>query len=110
MFADDAWGAKELSANVPRIEGWRRTLSYQYLLVVCRILKTSATVCMNGILTLIIKDFAKVRATQAIQGFDVLHQFYRLRYTKNIPNAEVELIMRALADNLQSYEQVVEVS
>ena len=109
MFADDAWGAKELSANVPRIEGWRRTLSYQYLLVVCRILKTSATVCMNGILTLF-KDFAKVRATQAIQGFDVLHQFYRLRYTKNIPNAEVELIMRALAVNLQSYEQVVEVS
>ena len=56
------------------------------------------------------QDVPKARAAHAIQGFDVLHQFYRLRHTKNIPNAEVELIMRALAENVQSYEQVVEVS
>lgn len=50
-----------------------------------------------------------MRVMQAIQGIDVLHQLYRLRHTKNMPDAEVELIMRTFADNVQSYEQVVEV-
>ena len=34
VFVDDALGVKELTANASRIEGWRRTLSYQYLLTV----------------------------------------------------------------------------
>lgn len=55
------------------------------------------------------QDFKKARAMQAIQGFDVLHQLSRLRHAKNVPDAEVELIMRKIADSVQSYEQVVEV-
>jgi len=35
VFGDDALGAKELTANASRIDGWRRTVSYQYLLTVC---------------------------------------------------------------------------
>lgn len=46
----------------------------------------------------------------AIQGLDVAHQLHRLRMTKNVSDAEVELMMRSLAENVQSYEQVVEVS
>lgn len=34
VFGDEAWGAKELTVNASRIEGWRRTLPYQYLLAV----------------------------------------------------------------------------
>ena len=45
----------------------------------------------------------------AIQGFDVLHQLMRLRFSKNISDAEVELIMRTIAENVKTYEQVIEV-
>lgn len=34
VFIDEAAGARELSANASRIEGWRRTNSYQYGLAV----------------------------------------------------------------------------
>jgi hypothetical protein len=86
IFIDETLGVKELAANASRIEGWRRTIPYKYLLA----------------------DFKKARAMQAIQGFDVLHQLSRLRHAKNVPDAEVELIMRKIADSVQSYEQVVE--
>lgn len=55
------------------------------------------------------QDFNKSQSQQAIQGFDVLHQLYRLRHNKNLPNAEAELIMRAFAENSETYEQVTEV-
>ena len=31
VFVDEAMGTKELMANASRIEGWRRTILYQYL-------------------------------------------------------------------------------
>jgi hypothetical protein len=34
VWVDDALGAKELTTNASRIEGWRRTLPYKYLLTV----------------------------------------------------------------------------
>lgn len=39
-----------------------------------------------------------------------MHQLSRLRLVKNLPDAEVELIVRSIAENLRSSEQVVEVS
>lgn len=55
------------------------------------------------------KDFQKSLETDAIQGVDVYHQLSRLRHGKNLPDAEAELMMRTFAENLQSYDQVVEV-
>jgi len=46
--------------------------------------------------------------TDAIQGVDVYHQLSRLRHGKNLSDMEVELMMRTFAENLQSYDQVVE--
>ena len=48
-------------------------------------------------------------ATSAIQGFDVSHQLWRLRHVKQMQDVEVELIMRAMAESVQTYDQVVEV-
>ena len=47
--------------------------------------------------------------TDAIQGVDVYHQLSRLRHGKNLSDMEVELMMRTFAENLQNYDQVVEV-
>ncbi|KAF7984698.1 hypothetical protein HWV62_12994 [Athelia sp. TMB] len=86
VFVDEALGLKELALNASRIEGWRRTDLYNYVTT----------------------DFTKALSQQAIQGFDVLHQLYRLRHNKNMPDPEVELIMRAFAENTETYEQVTE--
>lgn len=45
----------------------------------------------------------------AIQGFDVAHQLFRLRNAKSMSEAEVTTIMRALAENVKTYDQIVEV-
>ena len=55
------------------------------------------------------QDFVKVQANSAIKGFDALHQLIRLRHAKTMPDSEISIIMRTLADNSKSYEQVVEV-
>ena len=44
-----------------------------------------------------------------MQGFDLVHQVWRLRNAKNMSDTEAELIMRTILENVQSYEQVVEV-
>lgn len=49
-------------------------------------------------------------ATDPIQGFDVVHQLWRLRHAKRISDGEAELIMRTIASNLQTYDQVTQVS
>ncbi|KDQ58432.1 hypothetical protein JAAARDRAFT_193004 [Jaapia argillacea MUCL 33604] len=85
-FMDEASAVRDLSTNTSRIEGWRRTNSYQYYAA----------------------DHAKALATDPIQGFDLGHQIWRLRHTKGIPDHEVELIMRTLVENVQVYDQVVE--
>ena len=47
--------------------------------------------------------------TNPMQGFDVVHQLWRLRHGKRMPDGEAESIFRMLAENVQSYEQVCEV-
>ncbi|EJC99276.1 spindle pole body interacting protein [Fomitiporia mediterranea MF3/22] len=86
IFQDDVSVGRELVANARRIEGWRRTEMYRFYL----------------------SDFQNALQTRAIQGFDVLHQIVRLKTAKSISDTEVELIMRSLAENVQTYDQVVE--
>ncbi|KAH7913559.1 docking domain of Afi1 for Arf3 in vesicle trafficking-domain-containing protein [Hygrophoropsis aurantiaca] len=86
VFPDEAAAFKELATNANRIEGWRRCRSYQYCMI----------------------DFGKRRVMDSVQGFDLIHQLSRLRLVKNIPDAEVELIVRSISENVQSYDQVVE--
>ncbi|KAF8993684.1 stabilization of polarity axis-domain-containing protein [Cyathus striatus] len=85
-FTDEATCLRELSANAHRIEAWRKTNSYQYL----------------------VTDYAKQQANNSIKGFDVLHQLFRLRYTKTLTDSEATTIIRTLADHVKTYEQVVE--
>lgn len=61
------------------------------------------------ILNMTKKDFQNAIATKPIQGFDLTHQLVRLKTVKNLPDAEVDLIMRTLVENVQTYDQVVEV-
>lgn len=49
-------------------------------------------------------------ATDPIQGFDMAHQLWRLRHARKISEGEAELIMRTIATNLQTYDQVTQVS
>ncbi|KAF8070707.1 docking domain of Afi1 for Arf3 in vesicle trafficking-domain-containing protein [Lyophyllum atratum] len=85
-FPDEATCVKELTANAQRIEAWRKTNSYQYC----------------------VADVAKFQTNSAIKGFDVLHQLFRLRHAKTMPDSEASTIMRTFADNVKTYEQVVE--
>ncbi|EIN08406.1 mesa protein [Punctularia strigosozonata HHB-11173 SS5] len=87
-FLDDAGGARELAANASRIEAWRRTKVYQYYE----------------------QDFKKAMITNALQRFDLTHQLWRLRHGRNMPDPEVELILRTIADNIRTYESAVEAS
>lgn len=56
------------------------------------------------------QDFTLSLERASVQGFDLTHQVWRLRYAKLLPDRETELIMRTLAEQVQTYEQVVEVS
>jgi len=85
-FSDESNGWKELVANAHRIEAWRKTNSYHYLVV----------------------DYANYKPSSAIKGFDVLHQLLRLRYAKNMLDAEALAITKSLAEGVKTYDQVVE--
>ncbi|KAF9478627.1 spindle pole body interacting protein [Pholiota conissans] len=85
-FADEANCLKELVSNAHRIEAWMKTNSYKYLVM----------------------DYAKYQGNTTIKGFDVLHQLFRLRYTKNMHDSEALAIMRSLAEGVKGYDQVVE--
>ncbi|KAK7676155.1 hypothetical protein QCA50_020866 [Cerrena zonata] len=85
-FTDDAAGARELASNASRIEAFRRTESYH----------------------LYQEDFKQNLVENPMQGFDVPHQLWRLRHAKRISDGEAELIMRNIAENLQTYDQVTE--
>ncbi|KZV67875.1 spindle pole body interacting protein [Peniophora sp. CONT] len=86
MWTDDMSGPRELQANASRIDGFRGTEVYKALQL----------------------DFKRYHASSPIQGFDLLHQIMRFRLAKNMPDAEVECIMRTLLDNARNYDQVVE--
>ncbi|OBZ67772.1 Protein mesA [Grifola frondosa] len=86
FYIDEATCAREMSLNASRIEAWRRTETYKLFQM----------------------DWKKIWSMGPIQGFDLVHQLSRLRYAKRMPDGEVELIMRTLAENLQTYDQVTE--
>jgi hypothetical protein len=87
IFGDESQSTKELTLNAHRIEGWKRTNTYANFAA----------------------DFSKSLSINAMRGFDVVHQLQRFRHGKHMPDREVECIMRNLADNVHSYEQVIEV-
>ncbi|KAJ2918021.1 hypothetical protein MD484_g2386, partial [Candolleomyces efflorescens] len=85
-FNDEASCYKELVANGHRIEAWRKTNSYQYM----------------------VSDYVKYQTSSSIKGFDVVHQLMRFRYAKTMSDSEALTIMRTMVENARSYEQVVE--
>ncbi|TFK25718.1 mesa protein [Coprinopsis marcescibilis] len=85
-FTDEASCWKELASNAHRIEAWRKTNSYHYL----------------------VTDYVKYQASCSIRGFDLTHQLMRFRHAKNMSDAEAVAVMKTLADNVKTYEQVVE--
>lgn len=85
-FNDETSCWKELVANGHRIEAWRKTNSYQYL----------------------VADYMKAQSSCAIRGFDLMHQLMRFRYAKNMSDSEALAIMRTLVNNVKSYDQAVE--
>lgn len=56
-----------------------------------------------------LQDFLKLKSQSPIQGIDVAHQLWKLRHAKHMSDSEMELIMRTLAENIHSYDQVTEV-
>ncbi|THU83471.1 spindle pole body interacting protein [Dendrothele bispora CBS 962.96] len=86
IFNDEQAGMRELVANGHRIEAWRTTNSYKYY----------------------VSDIGKAHATNPIRGFDVVHQIFRLRHAKKMSDSEVHTIMRTLADEVKTYDQVTE--
>ena len=107
VFNDEATRLRELSCNSNRIEAWRRTNSYQY----CVMVSVLFLFLLRRLrMYFLVQDFNEFLSTNTIKGFDVLHQLFRLRYAKKMPDSEVSLIMRSLANHVKSYDQVVEVS
>jgi hypothetical protein len=80
---------RELAANAGRIEGWRRTKSYDVYKE-----QWAANHQIEG---------------RAIRGFDLQHQISRLRFGKKMSSEEVEAIYWKLRDSIQTDEQVIEV-
>ena len=55
------------------------------------------------------QDYSKCQSNNSIKGFDLVHQIFRLRYTKNLPDSEALAIMGTLANSVKTYDQIVEV-
>jgi hypothetical protein len=108
FFGDEATAVRELAANASRIEAWRRTTSYHYCVLVRSSFISRRVYSLFS--PTLQQDFQRAQATNSVKGFDVLHQLFRLRYAKTISDDEVEFIMRTIAENVQTYDQVIEVS
>ncbi|KAH7098292.1 spindle pole body interacting protein [Auriculariales sp. MPI-PUGE-AT-0066] len=88
-IADQPAFHRELSANASRIEGWRKTRSYEYYIV----------------------DFGARRERSAFRGVDLTHQFLRLHHARmGMSDQEVAAIVRAFAEQTltKGYDAVVE--
>ncbi|KAG8943544.1 hypothetical protein FRC04_002832 [Tulasnella sp. 424] len=86
VFVDDLSKAREMTSNASRIEGWRSTKNYEYWQ----------------------HDFQNWLEHRPVKGMDLQHQIGRLRYGKNMPDGEVELIMRSMHACVRTYDQIVE--
>ncbi|TIA89440.1 hypothetical protein E3P99_02080 [Wallemia hederae] len=87
VFNDENSRLRELSANAFRIEGWQDTATYKNYR----------------------HDFQQYLKKRAIKDIDVAHQIQRLRTAKGMHPSEAHLIYRSLAQNAETYEQVVEI-
>lgn len=83
VWADDAAKARELGANVWRIEGWRNTRTYYAF----------------------IQDLAAVWERKPIRSIDLGHQHDRLRSQK-LTHEDSGAIYLALASSVRSYDEV----
>lgn len=83
VWADDTAKARELGANVWRIEGWRNTRSYYAF----------------------IQDLAAVWERRPIRSLDLAHQHDRLR-TQKLSQADAAAIYLALAASVVTYDEV----
>ncbi|KAF8312109.1 spindle pole body interacting protein [Clavulina sp. PMI_390] len=77
---------KELSISLGRIEGWRRSVSYD----LCKL------------------DFAAQADTTCFPRIDLGYQISRLRMGRFVPDAEVQTVMQMLSNTVRTYDQVVE--
>ncbi|CAG8625896.1 6909_t:CDS:10, partial [Ambispora leptoticha] len=85
-FPDENAKLREVAANMNRIEGWRKTISYKYYQ----------------------QDFHNYLQTRSIKSFDVYFQIARLRTLKNMQMEEVEALYKAFVDNVHTDEQIIE--
>ncbi|KAF9236649.1 hypothetical protein BU15DRAFT_63818 [Melanogaster broomeanus] len=92
VFPDEAAVFKESAGNASWIKGWRRSKSYQYYTT------DDLTEGAHRI-----SRSLKIR----FEG-SIFCTSSRLCLMKIVPDAEVELMVRGIADYMQSYEQVVE--
>ncbi|KAL9587495.1 MAG: hypothetical protein Q9212_000197 [Teloschistes hypoglaucus] len=83
VWADDASRARELGANVWRIEGWRNTRSYYAF----------------------IQDLAAVWERRPIRSIDLAHQHDRLRCLK-LSHEDAAAIYFALSASVKTYDEV----
>ncbi|KAL8705784.1 MAG: hypothetical protein Q9201_001130 [Fulgogasparrea decipioides] len=83
VWADDAARARELGANVWRIEGWRNTRSYYAF----------------------IQDLAAVWERRPIRSIDLAHQHDRLRCLK-LSHEDSAAIYLALSASVRTYDEI----
>lgn len=55
------------------------------------------------------QDFQTRVESSVIRGIDLGYQIARLRLGRFVPDAEVQMIIQTLSNNVRTYEQVVEV-
>lgn len=106
-FSDEVNGLRELNANAARIEGWRKSVSYEYWIQVSR--RVLQRVCETNSYFNYFKDFQNEVDNNPIRGFDLEHQILRLRNGRNVPDNEVAMIIKTICETVKSYDQVVEV-
>jgi len=85
-FSNEASKRREISYNINRIEGWKQTKSYE----------------------LYVKDFHNKLLRQTIRTVDVRRQAIVLRYEPSIQIERLNTILKALAENITTDEQVTE--
>lgn len=90
---------REIQSNAGRIEGWRRTKSYD----------SYKRDWMQSQVPQSQQNPTVFSLIRAIKGVDLHHQISRLRNSKRMSGEEVEHICRMLRDNVKTDEQVVEV-
>ncbi|ORX87658.1 spindle pole body interacting protein [Anaeromyces robustus] len=85
-FPDDLSKHREIAYNINRIEGWRKTRSYE----------------------LYVKDFHKNMLRRSVRCVDIRRQALALRNEVSISDEQLSGIMTALAENISTDEQVLE--